>query len=138
MFCSRSKKPKFGNPLRQIFAAILAWMIAATAQADTWRNGTEWDSAFPENETFGAFAPAYAASLAANNIRNPNQLIQLWNRLPNDLHQWECGTDNLNSPRRCLDMTFRGSGEYLGKAVLAHFDTINGLWHFKNFEIVKG
>ncbi len=63
-------------------------------------------------------------------------MIEFWNRLPNNLHQWECGADSLGLPRRCLDMTFQGSGEYGGKAVLVHFDTISGVWHFMNFEIM--
>jgi hypothetical protein len=112
--------------------------MTGSAQANSWNSGTEWGSAFPEKETFGAFAPEYAASAAANRIRDPKQLMEMWNRLPNDLHQWDCGTDNLSYPRRCLDMTFQGSGEHAGKAVVVHFDTISGLWHFVNLEIAKG
>lgn len=129
---SRSRQTKFGNLLHLVSAAVLAMLITGVAQA------ADWEVAFPESEQFGAFGPEYAAGAAANKIRDPKQLIEMWHRLPNDLHQWECGTESLGSPRRCLDMTFRGSGEYVGKAVLVHFDTINRLWHFMNFEIVKG
>jgi hypothetical protein len=102
-------------------------------KATEWANGVSWSQAFPEHEQFGAFAPRWAASLAGANVSNPEWLIQCWHRLPNDLHQQDCGTDSLGQPKRCLDETFQGSGEYAGTSVTAHFDTIGGSWHFLGF-----
>jgi hypothetical protein len=91
--------------------------------------------AFPERDQFGALAPRYAALIAGRDVRSPEELIQRWNRLPNNLHLQDCGTDSLGQPKRCLDETFLGSGEYAGTSVTGHFDTINGSWHFMGFEI---
>ena len=120
-------------------AAILAGTVAGVAHAGTWgwEGGIDWGVAFPEREQFGSFGPEYAAAIAANNVGSPKDLMERWQRLPNDLRQWDCGTDGLGQPRRCLDMTYRGSNDYAGKAVRAHFDTINGIWHFMAFNIVK-
>ena len=62
-------------------------------------------------------------------------LIQDWDRLPSELHQWDCGKDSLGQAKRCLDETFQGSGEYAGKSVTARFDTIVGAWRFIGFDI---
>jgi hypothetical protein len=119
--------------------AALAACLALPAKADegSWGNGVSWSQAFPEREQFGAFAPGYAASMAmaGSGVSSPEALIQSWHRLPNDLHQWDCGKDSLGQPKRCLDETFQGSGEYAGSSVSAHFDTISGSWHFMGFDV---
>jgi hypothetical protein len=68
-------------------------------------------------------------------VGSPMALIANWHRLPNYLHQWDCANDSLGQAKRCLDETFNGSGEYAGRLVTAHFDTLNGLWHFIGFEL---
>ena len=133
MILSRSQPTKVGGVI--FLTCVVAGTVLIARPAQAW--DPDWDLAFPESRQFGAFAPEYAAGVAANNIRNPKQLIEKWNQLPDDLHLWECGTDNLGSPRRCLDMTFRGSGEYVGKAVVVHFDTINRLWHFVMRQVTR-
>ena len=93
--------------------------------------------AFPEKQTSRAFDPHYAASFMDSLgafIKNPEELIQTWHRLPDDLHQQDCGTDTLGALTRCLDETFKGSGQQsVGTSVTAHFDTIGGSWHFVGF-----
>ena len=115
--------------------ALAALALPATAE-ETWDGvGWSWRQAFPERELFGAFAPGYAASVAGSGVSSPEWLIQSWHRLPNDLHQWDCGKDSLGQPERCLDETFQGSGEYAGSSVIAHFETISGSWHFVGFDV---
>jgi hypothetical protein len=123
--------------MRFLLPAALAAALASPVRADepSWRNGAPWRQAFPESEIFGAFAPQWAASTAGARVRTPEGLIQYWNRLPNDLHQQDCGTDSLRQPKRCLDATFLGSGEYAGTSVTAHFDTIGGSSHFMGFDV---
>jgi hypothetical protein len=129
--------------MRQIILAGVALAaFASVVRADdrfpcwgTWLNGVLWGQAFPERETFGAFAPRYAASVAGGPINNPEELIQRWHRLPNELHQQDCGTDSVGQPKRCLQETFQGSGEYRGASVTARFDTIGGSWHFVGFDV---
>jgi hypothetical protein len=127
--------------------AVLASLVAQAAQTqgnnldcatvEAWADGTEWSNAFPEAKPFGALSPGYAASATAGTsaVSSPMALVQDWNRLPSELHQWDCGRDSLGQAKRCLNETFQGSGEYAGKSVTAHFDTINGLWHFMGFDL---
>ena len=98
---------------------------------------TDWGWAFPETKPFGSFDAPFAASTTLGNNPTPEGLIEDWHRLPTDLHQWACGKDNTGYARRCLNETFRGSGDYVGKAVVIHFDTIGGRWHLVSFEIVR-
>jgi hypothetical protein len=130
-----------GRPLRKLIltgATLAALTVPAMAlDLGHWADGVPWTYAFPENEKFGALAPRYAAGAVAGTaaLNSPEALIQDWNRLPNDLHQQDCGKDTFGQPRRCLDMTFLGSGEYAGQSVTAHFDTLAGLWHFVGFDV---
>jgi hypothetical protein len=122
-----------------LMVALIATHLASPAnpaRADdkVWINGLSRSKAFPEHEPFGAFSPRWAATMVSAGVRDPESLIQLWSRLPNDLHQWDCGQDSLGHPKRCLDETFHGSGEYTRSSVTAHFDTIVGVWHFIGFE----
>lgn len=126
------------NKLILASAALTPLALPVKAQNcwGAWSDGVSWNQAFPEHEQFGAFAPRYAAGNAAGTVAvsSPEALIYAWHRLPNDLRQQDCGTDNLGQPKRCLDMTFLGSGEYAGSSVTAHFDTIAGSWHFGGFD----
>jgi hypothetical protein len=122
--------------------AIVTLAAPAVAEDSCWGSwvpglyGWSWSDAFPERQQFGALSPEYAAAVAAgtNTVSSPMALIADWHRLPNDLRQWDCGTDSLGQAKRCLDVTFLGSGEYAGKSVTAHFDTLSGQWHFIGFE----
>lgn len=128
----------YRRAMRFLLPAALAFALADQQCWDAWSNGVSWKQAFPESERpFGAFAPHYAASVAAGTefVASPEALIQIWHRLPDDLHQHDCSTDSLGQPKRCLDETFLGSGEYAGTSVTAHFDTIGGSWHFMGFDV---
>jgi len=127
-----------------LVSASLAALASTVKAADlatpcwgAWLNGVSWGQAFPEREQFGALAPRYAAAAVAGTdaIKSPEALIQDWHRLPNDLHQQDCGTDSLGQRKRCLGETFQGAGEYAGTFVTAHFDTIGGSWHFMGFDV---
>jgi hypothetical protein len=88
-------------------AMIAGVALPAKAAEQSWGNGVPWNQAFPEREQFGAFSPRWAASWVGAHVKSPEWLIQFWNRLPNDLHQWDCGTDSLGHTKRCLDAVFQ-------------------------------
>jgi hypothetical protein len=98
-----------------VVLVTLASPVKATAQA--WADGMSWGQAFPEHEMFGAFAPRYAAEMVSANVRSPEWLIQDWNRLPNDLHQQDCGIDGLGKPKRCMDEIRHGALRYYRRHV---------------------
>jgi hypothetical protein len=118
-------------------------MHAACAEdSRSWTNGVPWKYAFPEKEKIGNIPndldPEFgAAAVAETNLNDPKYLMEDWNRLPDDLHKWDCGKDSLGGPRRCLDATFKGTGKYAGKAVIVHFESIAQVWRIARFEIVK-
>jgi hypothetical protein len=119
-----------------VAASIIA--LSSTVMAAEWgywTNGVPWGNAFPEREKFNILDPRGAAAVAGGRIQNPEELIQDWQQLPNDLHQQDCGKDTVGQAKRCLDMTFQGSGQYVGTSVTAHFDTIGGSWHFLGFDV---
>ena len=122
---------------RLALVRALVGALGLSVATATRAMATDWGSAFPETKPWGSFDPAWAASTTLGNNPTPEGLIEDWQQLPDDLHQWTCGKDNTGYARRCLDETFRGSGKYVGKALVIHFDTIGGRWHLVSFKTVR-